>query len=51
MTNWTIHIEKSRTLLGNFRTLCGRTITNVKVSGPALTVTCPRCKAAEKGGR
>ncbi|MCO1581210.1 hypothetical protein M8C13_36220 [Crossiella sp. SN42] len=63
MSNWIIHIEASRSWLSSTSTtLCGLTITEVKVSGYLMTVTCPACKtikaqakaakkAAKKGAR
>lgn len=55
MTNWTMHIEASRSWwTGTSTTLCGLTITKVTKSGYWWTgtrVTCPACKAIKKGGR
>jgi hypothetical protein len=50
MTGWTIHVEASRSWWdGSATTLCGLKITKVEKSGWFLTVTCPTCKALEKG--
>lgn len=46
---WTIHVERSRGWwTGKSTTLCGLTITEVKVSGWFKKVTCPACKSIEK---
>ncbi|MEV6711955.1 hypothetical protein AB0M48_07900 [Lentzea sp. NPDC051208] len=46
MSKYVIHIEKSRSWWnGSSKTLCGLTITQVKVSGWFLSVTCPACKS------
>jgi hypothetical protein len=48
--NWTIHVEKSRSWWhGTSTTLCGLTITKVKVSGRLMKVTCTRCALLEQG--
>ncbi|MGO1055711.1 hypothetical protein [Crossiella sp. CA198] len=53
MSNWTIHIEATRSWWnGSSTTLCGLTITKVEVSGGWwVSVTCPACKAAKKAQR
>ncbi|MGO1056932.1 hypothetical protein [Crossiella sp. CA198] len=52
MSNWTIHIEATRSWWnGSSTTLCGLTITKVETSGWFLSVTCPACKAAKKANR
>lgn len=49
MSKWVIHVEKTRRSWwdGKAVTLCGARISEVKVSGYGLTVTCPKCARLE----
>lgn len=55
MAREVMHVEKSRSWWnGTSTTLCGLTIAKVTASGYWWTftsVTCPACKAIERGGR